>query len=60
MQIKKIARLYIFAKKEHQEKLDKSLTEAGICHVSCKRADMNGNAMFLVADKDVQKGRYLI
>lgn len=44
-----------FCKKEHQEKLDKSLTEAGICHVSCKRADMNGNAMFLVADKDVQK-----
>ena len=43
-----------FSKKEHQNKLEKTLTENGVCLVSCKRADMNGNAMFLVADKDVQ------
>lgn len=44
-----------FCKKEHQEKLDKSLTEAGICHVSCKRADMNGNKKYLclnIGDED--------
>lgn len=42
-----------FSKKEHQNKLEKTLKENGVCFVSCKRADMNGNAMFLVADKDV-------
>lgn len=42
-----------FAKKGHQHTLERMLDKAGICYVDCKRDDMDGNIMFMVADKDV-------
>lgn len=44
-----------FAKKGHEHTLERMLDKEGISYVNCRREDLDGNVMFMVADKDVAR-----